>query len=269
MSGTVRAHDFPLNLSAPDTTLELPQALLEVSGIVVLESGILACIEDEHGTLYQVNPVSGEIISRTCFGEDGDYEGLARAEDSLFVLRSNGDLFEIQNAASPAPQITHHKTGIPAKDNEGLCYDMANNRLLIAAKSKSGEGPAWKNKRIIYAFDLETRTLDKQPAFTFSLKALQESIDAAGLVRSSNIKFRPSAIGIPPGREQLYLLPAADHLLFVFNPEGGLAYCEVLQPNLFPKAEGIAFNRAGDLFISNEGKETPATILKFNSRTTK
>ena len=70
-------------------------------------------------------------------------------------------------------------------------------------------------------------------------------------------------------RRLLYLISATDPLLFVFAPDGTPEHIEALNPDLFPKAEGIAFNPAGDLFISNEGDKTPATILKFNLWTKK
>lgn len=254
---------FPYDLSAPDVTLELPKALREVSGIVVLNDQLLACIEDEHGVVYVVDATTGGILTQKTFAARGDYEGLARADRSLYVLRSDGALFEVADRPSAVPPVILHETDIPAKDNEGLCYDAANHRLLIAAKSKSGKRFGFKNKRLIYAFDLETQTMVRPAPFIYEVKAMEEFARTQGLIRSKKIKFRPSAIGIHPASGQLYLISAADHLLFVFRPNGILEHIEPLIPDLFPKAEGIAFNPAGDLFISNEGNKTPATILKF------
>jgi SdiA-regulated len=263
------ADAFPYDLSAPDATLELPNALREVSGIVVLTDDLLACIEDEHGVVYGVDAADGGILTQTTFAARGDYEGLARTDRSLYALRSDGDLFEVSDVPHANPRITRHETQIPAKDNEGLCYDAANNRLLIAAKSKSGKGSEWKNKRIVYAFDLETKTHAEQPAFTFELKSIDDFALTQGITRTKKIKFRPSAIGIHPKNGHLYLISAADHLLFVFTAEGMAKHIEPLDPELFPKAEGLAFTPAGDLYISNEGIKTPATILKFNPWTAK
>jgi len=259
---------FPYDLSSPESTLELPQALREVSGIVMLNDDRLACIEDEHGIVYVVDPADGDIIMQKTIAAHGDYEGLARADRALYVLRSDGDLFEVADRSSTVPQVVLHETQIPAKNNEGLCHDAAHNRLLIAAKSKSGKGSEWKDKRIVYAFDLETKTLAEQPAFSFDLKSMDDFARAQGILRTKKIKFRPSAIGIHPESGHLYLISAADHLLFVFTPEGVPEHIESLNPDLFPKAEGLAFTQAGTLYISNEGIKTPATILKFNPWTT-
>jgi uncharacterized protein YjiK len=79
------------------------------------------------------------------------------------------------------------------------------------------------------------------------------------------IKFRTSAICIHPHTNQLFLLSASDHLLFVFGSTGELEHIEKLNQQTFNKPEGIAFLENGDMLISNEGQDGKPTVLKFKT----
>jgi uncharacterized protein YjiK len=237
----------------------------------------LVCVQDERGILYTYNPTTSLIVTQNTFGADGDYEGIARVDQTMYVLRSDGQLFEVAGYSSEAPEIKSYETGIPAKDLEGLCYDAPSHRLLIAAKSKSGKGEEFKDKRMVYEFDLKTGSMREEPAFTFDLQEISKFAQNAGIALSQQkknkkgeavsppvINLRPSAIGVHPITGQLYLLSAPSHLLLVFNMDGTAQDIRLLDPGLFNQPEGITFNEKGDLFISNEGKDKPATILQFN-----
>src|SRR5690606_11819055 len=106
----------------------------------VVDSNTVACIQDENGILFLYDIVNHEIKEQFTFGPDGDYEGIARVDQTIYVLRSDGMLFEIRDFNSEAPEVDSISTGIEAKNNEGLCYDEANHRLLIASKGKIGKG---------------------------------------------------------------------------------------------------------------------------------
>lgn len=86
-----------------------------------------------------------KIKNQFTFHIDGDYEGITKVDNSIFILRSDGMLFEIANYLNPDTKISSYRTGIPANNNEGLCYDKDHNRL-IACKGKIGKGPEFKDK---------------------------------------------------------------------------------------------------------------------------
>jgi uncharacterized protein YjiK len=193
----------------------------------------------------------------------------------MYVLRSDGCLIEVTNHASENAKVKSYETGMPAKDNEGLCYDAAGHRLLIAAKSASGKGAEFKDKRMVYAFDLKTKSLQQEPAFTLDLKEIVQLAQSADITLEKKktkkaktlspvIHLKPSAMAIHPITGQLYLLSAASHHLLVFDRNGTVMDIEQLDAELFNKAEGITFSEKGDLFIANEGQDKSATILRFN-----
>ena len=77
----------------------LPRVLKEVSGLATTRSGRLYAHHDEHATLYQIDPESGEILtafSAGLMGVKGDFEGLAIAGDRFFLITSQGELLELR-----------------------------------------------------------------------------------------------------------------------------------------------------------------------------
>jgi uncharacterized protein YjiK len=271
----VKVNKTGYDFKNPDQKLILPENLHEVSGITSIDSTTAACIQDENGILFLYDIVLGKVKEEFTFHIDGDYEGIARVQDTLYVLQSDGTLFEISDYTSQQSQLTEHSTGIPANNNEGLCYDANNNRLLIACKGKIGKGKEFKDKRVIYGFDLATKKLSDEPIFDFDLQTIKdfallheldipERTKKKGKVTEPIIKFRTSAIAIHPYTNQLYVLSAADHLLFVFEMNGKLIHIEALNEEMFNKAEGIIFFENGDLFITNEGQDKKPTLLRFN-----
>jgi uncharacterized protein YjiK len=255
------------DLESPDVIIYLPDILREISGITILDNSSVACIQDENGILFIYDLAAGKIKSQFKFGADGDYEGIARVGKTIYVLRSDGTLFEISDYTSSSSKVSSYNTGIPAKDNEGLCYDRKNNRLLIGCKGKVGNDDKDKHKRMVFVFSLKTKTLIKEPLLTFDVKELREF--AAGQKKGGDGKepefnLETSAIGIHPITGKLYLLSASDNLLFVFNMNGKIEAIEKLKNKLFPQAEGITFLSTGDMLISNEGRDKEGTILRFN-----
>lgn len=263
------------DLSKPSFSLILPEELREISGLTAIDSTTLACIQDENGILFIYDIQKNRITRQYSFNIDGDYEGITRVGNTMYVLRSDGALFEISNYQSSNSTLTSFTTGIPANNNEGLCYDADNNRLLIASKGKIAKGAEYKNKRVIYGFDLKTKKLIDKPIFEFDVQSLKEyatsnKIDIPtktkkkGLITEPIIKLMTSAIAIHPITKKLYLLSASDHLFFIFNMNGEIAHLEALNPDIFNKAEGITFLDNGDMIISNEGQSKNPTLLRFN-----
>ncbi len=265
------------NFSNPSLIYELPDTLREVSGLTLIDSSTFACIQDENGILFIYDIVNNSIRNQYPFHIDGDYEGITKVDSVLFILRSDGTLFEINLFQLASPQLKSYVTGIPANNNEGLCYDRVNNRLLIACKGNIGKGEAFKDRRAIYGFDLRTKTLSDQPVFDFDIEvvkdfAVKNKIDLPSKVKKKKgekrtepfIKFRTSAIGIHPKTKDLFLLSASDFLLFIFDHKGGIKHMEQLNPVKFNKAEGITFYENGDMLITNEAQDKKPTVLKFN-----
>jgi uncharacterized protein YjiK len=264
------------NFISPDESVILPDVLHEISGLTYIDSTIFACIQDEKGILFFYDLAKNEINHEIKFFSKGDYEGIARVKDTIYVLRSDGTLFEISDFKSDSVIVTPYPTNVPSKDNEGLCYDSENNRLLIACKEHTGKGDLSKDERYIFGFDLISKRLVEEPAFSFDIHLLKEyaknhNIDLPlkknkkGSSAEPVLRFRPSAIGINPVTDKIYLLSAEDYLLFIFDRNGNIDQMVRLNADLFNQSEGITFFNNGDMLISNEGKgKVPATLRRLN-----
>lgn len=263
------------DFSKPNLNIVLPSPLQEISGTVILDSNTIACIQDENGILYLYDMQHYRIRKEITFGLNGDYEGIAKVNHTIYVLRSDGIIFEIEDYMSNKLHVKEYKTTIPAINNEGICYDEINNRLLIGEKGKINKDPSNKYYRCIYAFDLKTKTLNHLPVLNFNtidinLTAKMQGIilpktkNKKGLVEEANLKCNTSEIGIHPITKQLYVLSATDHCLFIFDSNGKLDKIEQLNPVLFNKPESLSFYNNGNLLISNEGQAHQPTLLRFN-----
>lgn len=253
----------------------LPATLHEISGLAITDSTTIACIQDENGILFLYDIKTHRIKKQYTFGLNGDYEGITRVGQLLYVLRSDGVLFELKDYQSGKLKVKTYATRIPALNNEGLCYDSINTRLLIGAKGRINKDPLNKDLRCIYEFNLKTKILNQNPAYSFNTNDINVSAKLMGIIFSKKkdkkgkvfevgFKLNTSEIAIHPITKQLYVLSAADHSMFIFNMNGSLEQIEQLNPVTFNKAEGLSFLPNGDVFISNEGQAHQPTLLKFS-----
>ena len=263
------------NLSVPDETVIMPPVLHEISGITLIDSTTIACIQDENGIIFIYDLQRKEITKQVPFHGNGDYEGIARVNNTIYVLKSNGELYEITNLGSPEPagKITLKK--LSDDDNEGLCYDEKNNRLLISHKNKPDKDSENKDLRGIYGYNLNTKEFIKKPVIDIELSKLNKFAaenkvltKTDGKKKDGNskpdIKFKPSDIAIHPLTGRLFVLSSDDHLLYVFSIDGGIEKMARLDRDIFNMPEGITFLRNGDMLISNEGQNRVPTLLRFN-----
>jgi len=251
---------FPYALDNPDRRIKLKSELTEISGIAHVGNGLLACIQDEKGRIYLLNLAKGEVTREVDFAKDGDFEDVAWTGQFLYAIRSDGKLYRIEGLLTDDPSDRNHKTPLSSRnDVEGLCYDAANNRLLIACKEEAGIDEKMKGKRAVYPFNLKTNEMHTSPALLIDLDALEAR---AG----KGTEFMPSAVDVHPLTGDWYLLSSVGKLLLVFSAQGELKVGKRLDPKQFAQPEGLCFLPDGTLLISNEGKGGKADIQIFAYR---
>jgi len=266
---------FPYDLLHPSEKYKMPKELTEISAIDVYKKSKLVCVQDQDGKVFIYDIKKNEVKRPIPFGKKGDYEGLANVNDTIYVLSSNGNLHQILFFDSPEQTTKEFPTSLNKENNtEGLCFDSANHRLLIACKNDPGNN--LKGVRAVYAFDLRTMKLSEQPVFQIKLdvlksylmktnkqKLLSEELKDLFDPEKGDVTFQPSEIAIHPLSGDMYIISTVGKLMVVLDRSGNIKSIEALSSDIFKQPEGICFKRDGTMFISDEGRSGHGNILEF------
>ncbi len=264
---------FNYDLDKPDITHQLPAVLNEISGLTDIDNDHIACVQDELGIVFIYNFRSGEMVSQHRFDSVGDFEGLTYTGKSLYILRSDGRLTEWNDFPTNKSSFIHSRLSLATTNNEGLCYDPGNNRLLIAAKSKP-QNHDEKSERFIYGYDLTTKKIKDQPVYSINVEHLAASAKVSGIKQeglttkgaTKPFNFRPASLAVHPVTDDLYVISAADQLLIVINRKGEILHMRTLSIERFAKAEGITFLRNGTMIITNEAAGKTPNLYVFEMK---
>ena len=258
--------EFEYNLSDPDTVFYLPSFLNEISGLGLIDDSRIAVIQDERGKMYIVNLITGLIDHEVLFGKNADYEGIELVGNSVFVSKSNGDIYKFTyDPGKDEVESEVIKTPLKSRnDVEGLAFDKMNNRLLIACKGKGDVNDNGAKGKSIYAMDLTTSNFNVNPLYGFKKKDISAIIQTKYPDMKLSDNVDPSGIAVHPISGKIYILAHSGKALVILNTEGAIEEFYPLNPSLFQQPEGICFNSNGDMFISNEvGMDRP-NLLKFS-----
>lgn len=265
---------LPYTINNPQRSIELPKALVEISGLTFSPDGAHLCaINDEDGDIFFINKKTGRVDRKLNFNGAGDYEGIETVGNEIFVIKSSGTVYKVDDLEKD--QVKAKKTKYLLKkpnDSEGLAFDSKNNRLLIACKSASCLAPncmLQKNKmtRSIFSLDLKTNKVNPTPIFEINLSELQaflknnkskEELDVFKkfiVLEKDYIPFHPSGLAIHPKSGNIYILSSKGKTMMILSPEGKIIALEKLNKKIHTQPEGIVFDQDGTLYISNEGKK--------------
>ena len=230
---------------------DMPAVLKEISGIAYIDNERFACIQDEQGVIYIYNHTTGKVEKEVSFASPGDYEDIALVGRTAWVVRADGKLFEVDLNSGKA---TQHSTPLTQEHNvEGLAYDKANSRLLLAIKDDEPNGADSKG---IYGFDLATKKLANSPVYKIDLA--HEQFATGKGKKGKGIK--PAALGIHPATGEIYVTDGPKSRLLIMDSKGAIKELLPLG-KAFEQPEGLTFSPEGDLYISNEGNKQAGNIL--------
>jgi uncharacterized protein YjiK len=272
--------EFQYDLDKPTRVMMLEHPKLdEISGLSPAPvTGELCAISDESGDVYFLNSQTGALVRSLSFRLTGDFEGVEWTGTCLYAMKSDGDLFEIDQYEGDHSSYVLHKTPLKKEqDIEGLCFDPKRNALLMVSKGKP-ESPISRN---VYAFDLKNKQFQETPVFTWD----PEQVEATRKKNKTPVKdkdskdkekdkekekedkeyFSPSGIAIHPITGHVYVISSAKRRLAVFDPaDGAILHVQKLDKEIFPQPEGICFFPDGVMYISSEGKGGKGRILVFH-----
>ncbi len=245
-----------LKINEPYKIIKLPHELREISGLSFYRDKKLFCLHDEKADVfildYETEKVD-KLINTDIFG---DFEGIEYVHDTLYVLKSNGNIYEFNLERLLLPP-KKYKTFLSERNNtEGLGYDRITNSLLLACKNKGfvKMQHVSENERTVYQFSLDAKRLEEKPLITISLERLRKKFGFD--------TFMPSAIAVHPVNNHFYILSSVGRLLLIIDRDHNILDAIKLEPSIYSQPEGICFDSEGKyLFISNEGKKSTGTLI--------
>ncbi len=238
-------------------TWELPPVLKEISGISYIDPARIACVQDEIGSIFIYNTSTLTIENEIPFGPPGDYEAIAIVNKDAYVAVADGRIIEVSDYNSGKPAIKEYGTHLTVRQNvEGLCYDKANKRLLVAIKGREEGSALYKG---IYAFDLATKTMPVKPVIKIDL---QDPVFQKLSVKKPQTLIQPSEIEIHPVTGDIYIADGVRPQLLIMDNTGKIKALYALNKSEFIQPEGIMFTPPGELYIANEGnKQLPGNLM--------
>lgn len=274
-------YKFPYQIGEPLQIWKLPKKLVEISGLSYIDENRLACNQDEKGNIYIYNLKEGEIERKIDFGDDGDYEGIEIVNNDAWILKSNGTLYEVKYFLNDAePIVKKHPTELKSENEaEGIGYDPVANNLLLACKGHPFvDDKKGKEFKAIYNFNLENKQLSLNPFLLIVMDTVKFYKDYNTMAHlgmellayfddsKGDLSFQPSGIAVHPLTGNIYIIGSVGNLLMVYSREGKLLAMIKLRSKYYQQPEGICFSPAGTLYISNEGDNDNATILRFDQQ---
>jgi uncharacterized protein YjiK len=262
----ISSSEFFYDLNREDGRNYLGFELEEISGLTWLGEQTLGCIQDEEGKFYRYDFEENKVKDRIKFASPGDFEGIEVLGKVAFAVKSNGDLFQFSHVSDTDPAVEVFENGLSAKnDVEGLGFHPELNALMIACKNKGEYDDNNADNRAFYLFDLTTKTLSKDPFLELEAKDLEKYTKRLGS-SYNDLKFKPSGIAFHPIEKKLYILSSPGSLLVVLNRDLQIDAVVDLDKSQFRQPEGICFSSDGEMFISSEGQDLSAYILRFRYR---
>ncbi|MEL6923069.1 MAG: SdiA-regulated domain-containing protein, partial [Bacteroidota bacterium] len=204
--------------------------------------------------------------------------GVELVGKDAYVVKSSGTIYEVQKFNTDQQKTLKYNSFLgKGNDIEGLAYDRANNRLLMACKGYGHfQEDGDKMYKPIYAFSLEGKQVAEKPVFIIELEAVrtflkahkteEEQLDDFDDFFKEKIKslpFSPSAIAVHPLSGNIYVASSVGKMLMVLDSEGNILHIEKLKKKVHRQPEGMAFESDGTLYISNEGKDGTGSIHQF------
>ena len=249
--------------SAPARQVRLPAELAEISGIAFTRDGRLLAHGDEHGTIWQIDPATGDIVKRFGFGSHGrllhgDFEDIQVVGERIFLVTSAGKIFESREAQDGAiVDAVPRSAGLGGGcEVEGLTYDPSSKSLLLLCKQVRSK--RWRGDVVILAISIDTWRFEPEPRIVIREGVLEQLTGAK--------RFNGSAMVREPSTGTYLLLAGPQHAYAEISAKGDIQGGGRLPAELHRQPEGIAIGPDLDLFVSDEAAGKHATLTMYAHR---
>jgi hypothetical protein len=239
----------------------VPAQLSEISGIAFSKGKTdrIFAEDDENGRVYYFRE-GDKTVNFTEFKEKGDFEDITICNNWVVMLQSKGVLFTIPLAEIGKPltdKAQKNKDLLPEGEYEGMYADEAASQVYVLCKHCTTDKTSKESSGFIFKLASDG-SLKQSGNFTVNVKHIGE------LLGMDKISFHPSALARSPLSNDWYILSSVNKVLVVADAKWKIREVYKLDQNLFTQPEGMAFDSANNLYISNEGHAPqPGNVLKF------
>lgn len=243
------------DFEVPDDKMELGKHLKEISGLAYVKGkDVILTENDEKGDIFTIDFANKkDMVDKVKFGGKDDYEDIVHTDTAIYMLVSSGSIVQV-NTKDNSFSTKVFSLGLSKSEFEAMYLDADGESLILLCKDCAKE----KDEiRAAYRFSLRTNTFSKDPLYIISINEIKK------ILGDDKAEFKPSAAGINPMDGKLYVVASVGKLLVVASKIGEVEEVFRLDPVLYNQPEGLTFAPNGDMYISNEGGEGTATILKF------
>jgi uncharacterized protein YjiK len=234
----------------------MPRDLDELSGIALTRDGRLLAQGDERAQVSEIDYRRGVVTKQFVVGRPtlkADLEGIAVADNFVFLLASNGTLYEFREGANgERVDYTTHDTRLGKEcEFEGLAFDSTANSLLLACKHVGLKH--LQDHMVIYRWRLDGSG-KRLSRMTVPLDAILKAIGEK--------EFNPSDITVDPFTGNYVVISSLQKSIVSITPDGRLVFVRKL-PGDHDQPESVAITRDSILIIGDEAKNRPAVITLY------
>jgi uncharacterized protein YjiK len=237
----------------------MPASLKEISGIALTADGRLLAHDDSHGRVTEIDYRSGAIIKQFVLGPltvKADFEGITVADASVFMLASNGSLYEFKEGKDgETVPYTIVDTGLSEEcEFEGVVFDPRIKSLLLACKIVKDR--SLRDSLVIYRWKL-------QDGLSRAARLSRLTVPFTAVAGANGWKtVHPSDITIDPTTGNYLIIASVAKALVEITPTGVVVSARPL-PGEHAQAEGLAVTKDHILIVSDEAANGPAVITLY------
>ena len=234
----------------------LPRDLDEISGLALTADGRLLAHGDERAQISEIDYRRGVIVKQFVVGAPtikDDLEGIAVANGMVFLLASNGKLYEFREGANGTRVdfITSDTHLGKECEFEGLAFDAAINSLLLACKNVQLKDQ--RDQMVIYRWKVDGGD-DRLSQLAVPLSRILPSIKEKEL--------HPSDITVDPTTGNYVIVASIEEALIEITPAGEVVFARKLTGQ-HDQPESLAITRDKILIIGDEAGRRPAVITLY------
>lgn len=239
---------------------KLPGRLQEISGLAMTADNRLLAHNDEKAIIYEIDYREGAIVKAFQLADMAnpvadDFEGIAAAEDWVYLVTSSGRLYEFhEGAAGESVLFTVYATGIGRDcEIEGLAYDADQRALFLMCKDARRKD--LKEQLVIYYWSTDEKQLMEGAHRVIPVIEFSRHIEGK--------KFQPSGIERHPVSGNYFIVAARQKAIAEITPGGEVVAVKAFPARGHRQAEGITFAPDGTLIIADEGTGRKARLTLY------